>query len=87
MEYFPNLQDMLNRLQGVVTMAALDGYRLELAVAYFCDPHNHGIIVQVLDRLVLDECLVVTIGAHPGHAQVITSVYVKVKDVVNGKPL
>ena len=36
MEHFPTLQDLLDRLQES-TKAALDGYRLELAVANFCD--------------------------------------------------
>ena len=49
-------------------MAALDGYRHEIAVANFCDPHNHGLVAQVLEQLVFDERLVVTIGAHPNRA-------------------
>ena len=67
MVHFPDLQDLLDKLQEV-TLAASDGFRLELAVANFCDPHNHGLVAQVLERLVLDERLVVTIGAHPNRA-------------------
>ena len=67
MVHFPDLQDLLDRLQAV-TLAASAGFRLELAVANFCDPHNHGLVAQVLERLVLDERLVVTIGAHPNRA-------------------